>query len=206
MAEPTDNPTPMAAGNPPPAAQSPASKLLTLGILIAAVALAAVWIRKDSLKSSALENEGKAGTPRTTAVKVGDPAPELILKDLEGQTVKLSDLKGKVVLVDFWATWCQPCTIMIPWFIEFQNRYGPQGLAVVGVAMDDEGLSAVKPYVQKSAMNYTVVIGTEDAADAWGGIFGLPTSFIIDRQGRIQAKHIGLVSRDVFEKDIRGLL
>ena len=206
MAEIPGNPTPEpTAGPQAPPAQSPASKLLTLGILIAAVALAAVWIRKDATKSSALAGEGKAA-PRVTAVKVGDPAPELILKDLQGNTVKLSDLKGKVVLVDFWATWCQPCTIMIPWFIEFQNRYGPQGFAVLGVAMDDEGLSAVKPYVAKSAMNYTVVLGNEEAAEAWGGIFGLPTSFVVDRQGRIQAKHIGLIDRDVFEKDIRGLL
>jgi cytochrome c biogenesis protein CcmG/thiol:disulfide interchange protein DsbE len=212
MPEIPDNPTPQETGGPHPPqpqepvpAQSPVSKLLTLGILIAAVALAAVWIRKDATKS-ALAGEGKGAAPRVTAVKIGDPAPELILKDLEGNTVKLSDLKGKVVLVDFWATWCQPCTIMIPWFVEFQKRYGPQGFAVLGVAMDDEGLSAVKPYVAKSAMNYTVVIGNEEAAEAWGGIFGLPTSFVIDRQGRIQAKHIGLIDRDNFEKDIRSLL
>ncbi len=211
MADISDNPTPQEAGSPqpprpePPPPQAPASKLLTLGILIAAVALAAVWIRKDATKSSVLSGEGK-NAPKVTAVKVGDPAPELILKDIDGKTVKLSDLKGKVVLVDFWATWCQPCTIMIPWFIEFQKRYGPQGFTVLGIAMDDEGVSAVKPYVAKSAMNYTVVLGNEEAAEAWGGIFGLPTSFVVDRQGRIQAKHIGLIDRDVFEKDIRSLL
>jgi len=206
MAEIPDNrASEQAGGSQPPPAQSPASKLLTLGILIAAIALAAVWIQKDSTKNSALAGEGKSA-PRVTAVKVGDPAPDLILKDLQGNTVKLSDLKGKVVLVDFWATWCQPCTIMIPWFIEFQNRYGSQGFAVLGVAMDDEGLSVVKPYAAKASMNYTVVIGSEEAAEAWGGIFGLPTSFVIDRQGRIQAKHIGLIDRDVFEKDIRSLL
>lgn len=203
MPDNADNPTPSPVETPPD--QSPASKLLTLGILIAAVALVAVWISKDSTKSSALAGEGK-GAPRVTAVKVGDPAPELILKDLQGNTVKLSDMKGKVVLVDFWATWCQPCVIMIPWFIEFQNRYGPQGFAVLGVAMDDEGISVVKPYAAKASMNYTVVLGNEETAEAWGGIFGLPTSFVIDRQGRIQAKHIGLIDRDVFEKDIRGLL
>lgn len=204
MVDNADNPTPVPVETQP--AQSPASKLLTLGILIAAVALVAVWISKDSTKSSALAGEGSKGAPRVTAVKVGDMAPELILKDLQGNTVKLSDMKGKVVLVDFWATWCQPCVIMIPWFIEFQNRYNSQGFAVLGVAMDDEGISVVKPYAEKAAMNYTVVLGNEETAEAWGGIFGLPTSFVIDRQGRIQAKHIGLIDRDVFEKDIRGLL
>ena len=203
------NPPPEAqptAGPPAPPPQSSASKLLSVGILIAAVALIGVWIRKDATKSQLSPTGGDAKSGKPVEVKLGAPAPNLILKDLQGKTVKLADLKGKVVIVDFWATWCQPCTIMIPWFIEFQKRYGDQGLAIVGVAMDDEGLEAVKPYVEKAKMNYTVLIGNEETADAWGGIFGLPTSFVIDRQGRIQARHVGLISRDTFEQDIRSLL
>jgi cytochrome c biogenesis protein CcmG/thiol:disulfide interchange protein DsbE len=166
--------------------------VLTVGILLAAVALVLVWMM-----------------PKDTAPckgKIGCPAPELVLKDLNGATVNLADLKGKVVLVDFWATWCQPCTVMIPWFIEFQKRYGPQGFVVVGVAMDDEGISVVKPFAEQVRMNYQVVLGNEETSDKWGGIFGLPTSFIIDREGRIHNRHIGLISKETFEKDIRSLL
>src|SRR5260370_1166893 len=165
---------------PPPRAGAAGSRLLTIGILMATVALAAVFIKQD--KDKAKENvAAKAGDGKP--MKMGEMAPKLVLKDLNGKTVSLDSLKGKVVLVDFWATWCEPCTVLIPWFIQFRNRYGSQGLEVVGVAMDDEGLEAVKPYAEKSKMNYVVLLGNEDAAQAWGGIFGLPTSFIIDRQG-----------------------
>jgi cytochrome c biogenesis protein CcmG/thiol:disulfide interchange protein DsbE len=199
---PNPTPTPEPTPTPPSRGEPASSKLLTVGILLAALALAFVWIHEDS-----------TGKPRAAAGgsgpgrgKIGSTAPALKLKDLQGKDVNLEELRGKVVIVDFWATWCQPCEVMIPWFIEFKNRYGAQGLEIVGVAMDDEGLDAVKPYAEKMKMNYVLLLGTEDAAEAWGGIFGLPTTFILDRQGRIHNRHVGLVSKSEFEKDIRELL
>ena len=134
------------------------------------------------------------------------PAPALALPDEQGATVNLADYKGKVVLLDFWATWCGPCKIEIPWFIEFQRKYKDQGFTVLGVAMDEEGWSIVKPFAEKYKMNYPLLLGNDEAATAFGGVEVLPTTFLIDRQGRIVATHLGLVSKDEFENGIKGLL
>jgi len=129
------------------------------------------------------------------------------LKDTANQDVALSSLKGKVVLLDFWATWCGPCKIEIPWFIEFQQKYGKDGLQVVGVSVDDT-LDRLKPYVAKMKMNYTVLQGLDhdDLQDAYGPLFGIPVTVLISRDGRMCAKHVGLSSKDAFEKEIKSLL
>ena len=188
---------------PARAAESTGSKVLTMGIIMAAIALALFWVKQDRA-SSAARPAGAASGP--SAVKPGAVAPALILKDLDGKTVNLEDLRGKVVIVDFWATWCQPCQIMIPWLVEFRNRYASQGFEIVGVAMDDEGIEAVKPFVTRNKMNYPILLGNEGAATDWGGVYGLPTSFMIDRSGKIRITHQGLVSKDIIERDIRSLL
>lgn len=128
------------------------------------------------------------------------------MKDADGRNVSLADYKGKVVLLNFWATWCGPCKIEIPWFIEFEQKYKDRGFAVLGVSVDEEGWEVVKPYVAKSSINYRVVIGTESVAQLYGGIDALPTSFIIDTTGRIAATHVGLVSKGDYENDIVQLL
>ncbi len=201
------NPEPLAPPAVPPAAGSPAtnpggSRILTIGILMAAVALGVVFIKQDSKVSQAVGQ----GSDKPSAMKIGEPAPKLVLKDLDGKTVDLAQLRGKVVLVDFWATWCEPCGVMIPWFIDFHNHYASRGLEIVGVAMDDEGIEAVKPFALKNKMNYVIVLGNEDTAQAWGGIFGLPTSFIIDRKGNVKSRHVGLISKKTFQDDIEALL
>jgi len=119
--------------------------------------------------------------------------------------VHLSDFRGKVVILDFWATWCGPCKVEIPWFIEFQSQHR-DGLAVLGVSMDDEGWEVVKPFVAKAKMNYRVLIGNDQTSQAYGGIDALPTTFLIDRAGRIAAVHVGLVNRKDFENGIEQLL
>jgi thiol-disulfide isomerase/thioredoxin len=134
------------------------------------------------------------------------PAPDFTLKDSMGRPVKLSDFKGKVVLLNFWATWCGPCKIEIPWLIEFEQQYKEQGLVVLGVSMDEEGWEVVKPYVEKSKINYRVLIGDDMTAQLYGGVDSLPTSFVLDRQGRIASTHTGLVSKSTFENDIKTLL
>jgi thiol-disulfide isomerase/thioredoxin len=129
------------------------------------------------------------------------------LKDLDNKDVKLSAFKGKVILLDFWATWCGPCKIEIPWFIEFQNKYGKDGLSVIGVVTEDT-LDKAKPFAVQLKMNYTVLQGNErdDLDDAYGPMFGLPVTVVISRDGKICGKHVGLAGKDAFEKQIKSLL
>jgi cytochrome c biogenesis protein CcmG/thiol:disulfide interchange protein DsbE len=138
--------------------------------------------------------------------KTRNPAPDFTLKDAGGKPVKLSDFKGKVVLLNFWATWCGPCKIEIPWFIEFEQTYRDKGLVVLGVAMDEEGWEAVKPYMEHSKINYRMVIGDDATAQRYGGVDQLPTTFLIDREGRTAAVHVGLVSKKDYVNDITQLL
>src|ERR1700704_1697803 len=123
------------------------------------------------------------------------PAPEFALKDGDGKLVHIADYKGKVVLLDFWATWCGPCKIEIPWFMELQRKNKDRGFEVLGVAMDDEGWEAVKPFLTELGVNYRVVIGNDATAQLYGGVDALPTTFLIDRTGKIAAVHVGLVPK-----------
>ncbi len=133
-------------------------------------------------------------------------APDFELKDVNGKTVRLADFRGKIVMVDFWATWCGPCQIEIPWFIDFERKYKDQGFVVIGVAMDDEGWPVVKPFIEQMKMNYRVVIGNDHTADLYGGIDALPTTVIIDRDGRIASMHVGLAGKQEFQDAIEKLL
>lgn len=134
------------------------------------------------------------------------PAPDFLLKDARGAQVKLSDYKGKVVLLNFWATWCGPCKAEIPWYVEFENRYKGSGLAVLGVSMDEDGWKSVRPFVQQHQMNYSVALGDDALAAAFGGIDALPETFLLDREGRIAAKYVGLSSKSHYEDGIVELL
>ncbi len=133
-------------------------------------------------------------------------APDFSLKDSEGRTVRLSDYRGKVVLLNFWATWCGPCKVEIPWFMEFEQQHKDQGFAVLGIAMDDEGWDAVKPYITERRVNYRILMGNGPLAEQWGGVESIPTTFMIDRQGKIARTHVGLASRDEYQDDIVQLL
>jgi thiol-disulfide isomerase/thioredoxin len=129
------------------------------------------------------------------------------IKDVQGKNVRLSDYKGKVILLDFWATWCGPCKIEIPWFVEFQNKYGPQGLQVVGVSVDDT-VEMLRPYVKDLKMNYPVLLGLhhDDIQDAYGPLWGIPVTAVISRDAKICAKHSGISSKENIEKEIKSLL
>ena len=133
-------------------------------------------------------------------------APEFALKDSNGQTVHMSDYKGKVVLLDFWATWCGPCKIEIPWFMEFEQQLKDRGFAVLGVSMDEDGWNVVKPYIQQYKVNYRILLGNDQVGEIYGGVESLPTTFIIDRQGKIASVHIGLSGKDEFKNAITQLL
>ena len=133
-------------------------------------------------------------------------APAFKLKDSDGKIVQLSDYKGKTVLLNFWATWCGPCKVEIPWFIEFEQKYKDKGFAVIGVAMDEEGWEVVKPYLSDKKVNYRVLVGDDSTAQLYGGVDSLPTTFLIDRDGKIAGVHVGLVSKSEYEKDLLALL
>ena len=156
-----------------------------------------------------------AGAKHVDSSLAGKPAPDLKLKDLNGKDVALADFKGKVVFVNFWATWCDPCRVEIPWLIAMQTKYGAKGFTVVGIAMDEEGKSAVAPFLdkerfdvdgQKLPMNYPILLGTDEAADKFGGILGYPSSFLISRDGKIVTKFQGLKSEDELLKAIESQL
>jgi peroxiredoxin len=141
--------------------------------------------------------------------KEGDPAPDFELKDADGKSVKLSDYKGKVVLLNFWATWCGPCKFEIPWFIDFERAYRDKGFAVLGVSFDEDGWEAVKPYIEASKINYRIVVGDEKIDKLYGGkegVSSLPTSYMIGRDGKISSVHVGLVPKKDYEDDIQKLL
>ena len=154
-------------------------------------------------------HDRSTGSARAASVKPDKDrreAPDFTLKDADGKTVHLSDYKGKVVLLDFWATWCGPCRIEIPWFMEIERQNKDKGFEVLGVAMDDEGWEAVKPFLTEMKMNYRVVVGNDDIARKYGGVDALPTTFLIDREGKIAAIHIGLADRRDFEDGVQELL
>jgi peroxiredoxin len=134
------------------------------------------------------------------------PTPDFALKDATGATVKLSDYKGKVVLLNFWATWCGPCKIEIPWFMDFEKAYKDRAFAVIGVSMDEDGWDAVKPYIDQHKVNYRVVLGNDQVSQLFGAIDSLPTTIIIDREGRIADMRTGLVAKKIYEKEIEQLL
>jgi cytochrome c biogenesis protein CcmG/thiol:disulfide interchange protein DsbE len=133
-------------------------------------------------------------------------APNFALKDSDGRTVQLADYRGKVVLLNFWATWCGPCKIEIPWFTEFERRHKDRGFAVVGISMDEEGWDAVRPFVSEYRINYRVLMGNDAVARLYDGVSALPTTFLIDREGKIAAIHEGLVSKSRYERDLNQLL
>jgi cytochrome c biogenesis protein CcmG/thiol:disulfide interchange protein DsbE len=177
------------------------------GVVLATVAATVVFglwanraTRLPAARASHMSQESKANSPDFT------------LKDLDGHDVTLSQFRGKVVLVNFWATWCGPCHIEIPWLMEFQEKYSARGFTVLGVAMDDEGKSAVAPFVEterfklggkRQPMNYPIVLGNDATADKFGGLVGFPTSVLISKDGRVVRRADGLVSYDEIDKAIQ---
>src|SRR5260370_25284887 len=146
------------------------------------------------------------GAGGTSAKLQGQLAPDFALASLDGQTLKLSDYRGKAVLLNFWATWCEPCKIEMPWFVDLQKKYGPQGLQVLGVAMDDASPKEIAEFAQKLGVNYPIVIGKEEVGTQYGGVQFLPSTFYIGRDGKILYRVFGLLSRSVIGSNIQKAL
>jgi peroxiredoxin len=140
-----------------------------------------------------------------TLEKNRNAAVDFTLLDASGTSVRLSDFKGKVVPLNFWATWCGGCQVEIPWFIEFEKEYQGNGFAVIGVSMDNDGWKSVKPYIKEKKINYSIGIGNKDLGSLYG-LDSMPMTLLIDRSGRIASTHIGLVAKTDYRSEIETLL
>jgi thiol-disulfide isomerase/thioredoxin len=186
------------------AAASPADKpvvkklKLLAGALVAVLLVVGLYFVNRYWISPAVRAQTKSGGAHLVA-------PGFSLTDITGKPLNLNDFKGKVVLLDFWATWCGPCRIEIPGFVQLQKKYADQGFTVVGISMDDSA-DPVVGYYKEMQMNYPVAVGNERLGELYGGVLGLPTTFVIGRDGRIYAKHVGATELEVFENEIKQLL
>jgi thiol-disulfide isomerase/thioredoxin len=181
---------------PPPAPRNSRNPLAL--VVVAVIAAAMLYVGFHMARRTGEEAPPILG--KTT------PAPDFTLEKLDGGSMKLSDLRGKAVVLNFWATWCGPCKIETPWLVEMQNEYGAQGLQVVGVAMDDSGKDDIAKFAKDMGMNYPVLLGKEAVGDEYGGVPALPESFFIGRDGKIVDRIIGLKGRSEIEDSIKKAL
>ncbi|MGH9600844.1 MAG: TlpA family protein disulfide reductase [Terriglobales bacterium] len=172
-------------------------------LIVVALAVGLMLYTGSRMQSSSV---GPATPGRLSGQNVrGLTAPDFELQRLDGTTLKLSSLRGKAVVLNFWATWCGPCKIEMPWLTEFQKQYGPQGVEVIGIAMDDQ-TEKVGAFVKEVGADYTILLGTEAVGDAYGGVQFLPATFYIDRDGKVVDRVFGLVSRSEIEDNIKRSL
>ena len=179
---------------------SPARRGILIGGVVACVAAASylLWPLAAHVAAKAILD--------AHAVHQSNRAPDFTLTDANNRQVSLSDFKGKVVVLNFWATWCGPCKVEIPWFEEFQKEYGARGFTVLGVSMDDAGWKAINPFAAAAKINYPIVLGNEKVNMLYGGIDALPTTMIIGRDGSVAYVHAGLIDKAEYQKEIVRLL
>jgi thiol-disulfide isomerase/thioredoxin len=166
---------------------------------IAAIVAAMLFAGLRMARNNRAGNTGKGQL-------IGSVAPDFDLQTLDGKNVKLSDLRGKAVLLNFWATYCGPCKVEMPWFVELQKEYGPQGFQIIGVAMDDASTEDIAKFAKDMGVNYPVLLGKDSVAESYGGVSVLPTTFFVDRDGKLIAREFGLQSRSVFVDHIKKAL
>jgi thiol-disulfide isomerase/thioredoxin len=178
--------------------------ILVMVVAIVAFGLVVSWTTRFPPAGAEIVDLGKPTAP-----------PDFTLKDLDDHRVSLSQFKGKVVLVNFWTTWCEPCKTEIPWLVDLQDKYAGRGFSVLGIAMDEEGKSAVAAFAQDERfgmsgeprfINYPIVLGNDATADKFGGVIVFPTSFLISKDGREVKRVDGLMSYDETNKDIQSQL
>jgi peroxiredoxin len=174
---------------------------LTVVILAATVAGILYWTGRGAAQRPVRVNTADSSDPWA-----GKPAPAFSLKTLDGRSIELSSFRGKVVLLNFWATWCAPCRVEMPWLVDFYNRYQAQGLEIVGVSVDDDARDKVAAFIRARNVNYTIVLKDENVGDAYGGLRFLPQTFFIGRNGNIIKHTFGVRGKDDFENEIRQAL
>ncbi|MBL7074465.1 TlpA family protein disulfide reductase [candidate division KSB1 bacterium] len=161
-------------------------------------------------KKGIAQGKGEAAGAKegTSTINLTDlvTAPDFILKDLNGKEHRLLDYRDKVVILDFWATWCGPCRMEIPHFINLQKEFGDKGFQMIGIGLDKGGKEILAPFAKKKGINYPILIGDERVVKDYGGIRGIPTTFVISPQGKIFRKYVGYRGKSVFENDIKTLL
>jgi cytochrome c biogenesis protein CcmG/thiol:disulfide interchange protein DsbE len=185
--------------------------IICAGLALAAIAAgsARILAGEGSLAptpAAPLGASSAGGAAQANPLPDSKPAPLFELAGIDGKTVKLADLKGKVVLVDFWATWCGPCRKGIPHLISLYDQYKSQGLVVVGVSVDSKGMDPVADFAKKNKISYPIVMSDSKTQRAYGGIPQIPTAFLIDQKGNIRKKYIGYQTREVLEKDLLRLI
>ena len=174
---------------------------------LAVLALASVIPAQAQTSSPAPATVSREQARPATAPSRLSVAPDFALESLDGGTVHLSDFRGKVILLNFWATWCEPSKILTPWFVDLQSQYGPQGLQTVGVSLDEDATKVeIGEFADKMRVNYPVLIGKESVADQYGGVDALPQSFLIARDGKILDKIVGLRGKSEIEDAIKKAL
>jgi len=175
-------------------------------ILIALVVVIALMIFEGARVSShqpRTSETASAASGQGGVLKPGALAPDFELKTLEGKNVKLSDYRGKAVLLNFWATWCEPCKLEMPWIVDLNKKYGPQGLVTLGVAMDDSSEADIAKFAKDMNVNYPILLGKESVGDEYGGMEFLPTTFYIGRDGKIVKSNFGIKGADDIESYIK---
>jgi thiol-disulfide isomerase/thioredoxin len=209
--DPTPLPATAAGGDASEADGRPSRRATWLAMGAVAVALGLIWLAPGINDSHVDEGAGSAeadfpGEPDDVKA-TGKPAPlHFTLKDMNGADVKLASFKGKVILLNFWATWCGPCKAEIPSLVELQHQYADD-LVILGFSVDDT-VDKMKPYAAQYGINYPLLVGNgrEDVQEAFGPLFGIPVSVIIDREGKIAKKHSGIATKAQFEREIKALL
>jgi cytochrome c biogenesis protein CcmG/thiol:disulfide interchange protein DsbE len=166
-------------------------------LAIPIVILVLFAIRTLSIKKNQVDTE---------SVESVSEAPDFTLPALDGKPFRFSNQRGKVIILDFWATWCPPCRAELPHFKSLYEQYNQKGLQIVGVALDDGGAEVVRPFVEDNDIKYPILIGNQEVVEDYGGIRGIPTTFVVDRKGHIIKKFVGYQDKEVFESAIKELL
>lgn len=175
--------------------------MLTKNTLFAAFGVVILLVAGTIFSNGVTENSSIEPNLTTTAEKKGPLAPDFSLFNTEGELVNLSDFKGKVIILNFWATWCGPCKMEIPGFVKLQKKY-KDDLVIIGISLDQRGENVVLPFMERFKINYPILYGDSKVVRDYGGIQGIPTTFVIDRNLVIQRKYIGYRSDELFKKDI----